>query len=213
MVNGETINDKRETINMLKVILLRHGETPYNADGNRYCGRTDIGLTEKGIAQAAKVFTALEDVHVDAVYASPLARARTTAEIASGNHPVITDERIIEADFGLWEGKTKEEFITENPELWQQWMKDPRNTKAGGTGETGGEIVKRVDDFFEEMNVKHNNQTIMVVGHNGINRLYMASKLGMPLSYYRRIEQENSSITLFELDDENGFILKKLNAI
>ncbi|MBX3255907.1 MAG: histidine phosphatase family protein [Chitinophagaceae bacterium] len=198
---------------MLKVILLRHGETPYNADGNRYCGRTDIGLTEKGLAQAQKVFAALKDVHIDAVYASPLARARKTAEIASGNRPVITDERIIEADFGLWEGKTKEEFIAENPELWWQWMKDPKNTKAGGTGETGGEIVKRVNDFFEEMNVKHNNQKILVVAHNGINRLYMAFKLGMPLSYYRRIEQENSSITLFELDDEKGFTLKKLNAI
>jgi alpha-ribazole phosphatase/probable phosphoglycerate mutase len=197
---------------MLKVILLRHGETPYNADDNRYCGRTDIGLTEKGLAQAQKAFTALKNVQVDAVYASPLVRARTTAEIASGNRPVITDERIIEADFGIWEGKTKEEFIAENPGLWQQWMKDPQNTKAGGTGETGGEIVKRVNDFFEEMNVKHNNQTIMVVAHNGINRLYMASKLGMPLSYYRRIEQENSSITLFELDDENVFTLKKLNA-
>jgi alpha-ribazole phosphatase/probable phosphoglycerate mutase len=212
MANGETINDKRETSNMLKVILLRHGETPYNADGNRYCGRTDIGLTEKGILQAQKVFTALKNLPIDAVYASPLVRACKTAEIASGNGPVITDARIIEADFGLWEGKTKEEFIAENPELWQQWMKDPQNTKAGGTGETGGEIVKRVNDFFEEMNVKHNNQTIMVVAHNGINRLYMASKLGMPLSYYRRIEQENSSITLFELDDENVFTLKKLNA-
>ena len=53
----------------------------------------------------------------------------------------------------------------------------------------------------------------MVVAHNGINRLYMASKLGMPLSYYRRIEQENSSITLFELDDENVLTLKKSNAI
>lgn len=197
---------------MLKVILLRHGETAYNADGNRYCGRTDIGLTEKGLAQAEKVYKTLKNVSIDAVYASPLERARKTAEIASGNHPVITDERIIEADFGLWEGKTKEEFNAEDPQLWRQWMKDPQNTRAGGTGETGGEIIKRVNDFFEEMNDRHNSQTIIVVAHNGINRLYMASKLGMPLSYYRRIEQENSSITLFELDDENVLTLKKLNA-
>ena len=102
---------------MLRVILLRHGETAYNADGNRYCGRTDIGLTEKGLAQAAKIFTALKDVHIDAVYSSPLQRARKTAEIASGNHSVITDDRLIEADFGLWEGKTKEEFNAEDPAL------------------------------------------------------------------------------------------------
>ena len=174
---------------MLKVILLRHGETAYNADGNRYCGRTDVALTEKGLSQAAKVCEALKNVPVDAVYASPLKRARKTAEIASGNRPVITDERIIEADFGFWEGKTKEEFNAEKPELWQRWMNDPQTTRAGGTGETGGEIVKRVNSFFKDMLVRHNNQTIMVVGHNGINRLYMAYGLGMPLSNYRRLSR------------------------
>ena len=49
-------------------------------------------------------------------------------------------------------------------------------------------------------------------GHNGTNRLYMAYKLGMPLSNYRRLFQENSAITLFELDDNGQFTLKKLNA-
>lgn len=196
---------------MLKVILLRHGETPYNADGNRYCGRTDIGLTEKGVAQAKKIFTALEGVHIDAVYSSPLLRARKTAEIASANHAVITDQRLIEADFGLWEGKTKEEFNAENPLLWEQWMTDPTTARAGGTGETGGEIVKRVSDFFDTIYQKHDGQLIMVVAHNGINRLYLAHKMGMPLSHYRRFDMENSSITYFEMD-ENNFILKKLNA-
>ncbi len=220
MSKHETTDDKCEYLTshkeirkiMLKVILLRHGETAHNADGNRYCGRTDIGLTERGLAQAATVYEALKNIPIDAVYASPLVRARKTAEIASGNRPVTTDERIIEADFGLWEGKTKEEFNTENPELWRQWMKDPQTARAGGTGETGGEIVKRVNSFFEDMLLRHNNQTIMVVAHNGINRLYMAYGLGMPLWNYRRLEQENSSITLFELDEGNVFTLKKLNA-
>ncbi|SDB98994.1 histidine phosphatase family protein [Niabella drilacis] len=197
---------------MLKVILLRHGETAYNADGNRYCGRTDIGLTEKGTAQAGKVLEALKGVKVDAVYASPLQRARETAAIASGNQAVITDERLIEADFGLWEGKTKEEFNAEDPTLWAAWMKDPEIARAGGTGETGGEIVRRVSDFFEELHRKHSGQRVMVVAHNGINRLYLASKLGMPLSNYRRFDMENSAVSYFELDDENVLVLKKLNA-
>jgi alpha-ribazole phosphatase/probable phosphoglycerate mutase len=51
-----------------------------------------------------------------------------------------------------------------------------------------------------------------VVGHNGINRLYMAYKLGMELKNYRRIFQENSAITFFELDDAGEITLKKLNA-
>ncbi|WP_300598256.1 histidine phosphatase family protein [Niabella sp.] len=197
---------------MLKVILLRHGETAYNADGNRYCGRTDIGLTEKGTAQAGKVFEALKDVTVDAVYSSPLQRACKTAAIASGNQAVVTDERLIEADFGLWEGKTKEEFNAEDPSLWDAWMNDPEAARAGGTGETGGEIVRRVNDFFEELHRKHNGQLVMVVAHNGINRLYLASKLGMPLSNYRRFDMENSAVSYFELDDKNVLTLKKLNA-
>lgn len=197
---------------MLKVILLRHGETAYNADGNRYCGRTDIGLTEKGVHQAEKVSNALGGYNINAVYSSPLLRACRTAAIASGGSRVITDNRLIEVDFGLWEGKTKAAFNAENPELWRQWINDPGRIRAGGTGETGNEVVKRVNGFFEEMLGRHRNQTIMVVGHNGINRLYMAFKLGMPLSNYRQIEQENSSVTIFALDDENVFTLKKLNA-
>ena len=60
---------------------------------------------------------------------------------------------------------------------------------------------------------KHPDGTILVVGHNGINRLFMAYKLGMELKNYRRIVQENSSITMFELDNNGEFSLKKLNAL
>jgi len=198
---------------MLNVYLLRHGETQYNADGNRYCGRTDICLTEKGLRQAEIVFNQLKGKKIDAVYSSPLERARHTAKIAAGGKTVITDSRLIEIDFGNWEGKTKDEFVAENPSLWTAWIEDPAGSRAGGTGETGKEVVERVDAFYNEMLKKHFDETILVVGHNGINRLYMAYKLGMALKNYRRLVQENSSITFFELDDYSEFSLKKLNAI
>lgn len=197
---------------MLNVYLLRHGETAYNADGNRYCGRTDIELTDKGISQAASVYTRLKNIHLDAVYSSPLTRARKTAELASGWARVQTDQRLIEVDFGDWEKKRREEFEIEDPQSWAAWSRDPQDARAGNTGETGGEVVERLDDFFAEMLTRHAGQTILVAGHNGTNRLYMAYKLGMPLSNYRRLFQENSAITLFELDDNGQFTLKKLNA-
>jgi len=198
---------------MLKVYLLRHGETSYNADGNRYCGRTDIHLTEKGVQQANLVNEQIRNIHFDAVYSSPLIRARRTAEIASGSQEVIIDNRLIEVDFGNWEGKTKEEFIEENAELWYSWMNNPAVAQAGGSGESGAEVVERVDHFYQEMLQRHSSGKILVVGHNGINRLYMAHKLGMPLKNYRRIVQENSSITMFELNQDGNFTLEKLNAI
>jgi broad specificity phosphatase PhoE len=197
---------------MLNVYLLRHGETQYNADGNRYCGRTDIDLTEKGKGQANLVNSQLKGMLFDAVYSSPLKRALYTAEIASGTKTVKTDDRLIEVDFGGWEGKTKEEFISDNAGLWDNWMNDPAISKAGGTGESAADVVARVDDFYQEMLRKHPSGNILVVGHNGINRLYLAYKLGMPLKHYRRIVQENSSITLFSLDENGELNLKLLNS-
>lgn len=197
---------------MLSIYLLRHGQTPYNADGNRYCGRTDLALTDKGIQQAEAVYQRMKGLPLDAVYSSPLSRARRTAELATGWEKVRTDDRLIEIDFGSWENKTREEFVAEDPGSWARWIDDPEHNRAGNTGESGGEVIKRLDGFYSEMLIRHAGQTILVVGHNGTNRLYMAHKLGMPLRHYRRLFQENSAISFFELDDKGEFTLIKLNA-
>ena len=200
-------------MNMLTVYLLRHGETTYNADGNRYCGRTDAELTEKGLSQARRVAEALHGERIDAVYASPLKRAYLTAEIATGNRlPVVRDDRLIELDFGAWEGKTREEFVAEDPALWESWCASPEHTRAGGSGDTAWDVVHRVDVFFQEMVQRHSGQQIVVVAHNGVNRLYLAWKLGMPLKNYRRLVQENSALTVVRFGDTEGFSLLKLNA-
>jgi alpha-ribazole phosphatase/probable phosphoglycerate mutase len=196
---------------MLKIFLLRHGETAWNVDNNRYCGRTDIPLTPRGISQAEEVKRQLEGVELLNVFSSPLQRAFVTACIASGKE-AIKDDRLIEADFGNWEKKTKEEFIPENESLWLDWMNDPATHRAGGTGETGTEIVTRVDDFFLSLQKTYSAGNIMVVGHNGINRLYMAHKLGMPLKNYRQLVQQNSSITCFTLDEKGTLTLELLNS-
>lgn len=197
---------------MLDVYLLRHGETTFNADGNRYCGRTDARLTDKGIAQARRVAGALQGVNIDAVYASPLERAYRTAEIACGDRlPVVREPRLVELDFGAWEGKTRAEFVAEDPALWEAWNNDPATAPAGGTGDTALQAVQRVDGFFAEMQQRHNGRTIVVVAHNGVNRLYLAYKLGMPLRNYRRIVQENSAITLIRFGGDEPFALLKLN--
>jgi len=198
---------------MLTVYLLRHGETAYNADGNRYCGTTDIGLTEKGLRQAGAIAQSINKIQFDAVYASPLQRAYHTAKLASDNkYTVIKDERLLELDFGHWEGKTRAEFVAENPLLWEQWDTAPERYRAGGNGNTATEIVERVDNFLMEMLSKHIEGTILVVAHNTVNRLYLAYKLGMPLRNYRRIVQENSAITSFSLNNQGELMLHQLNA-
>jgi len=197
---------------MLEVYFLRHGQTQYNAMNNRYCGRTDIELTDLGISQAKSIRGLISDVRFDAVFASPLQRAYKTAELASGRQDVIKEQRLIEVDFGQWEGLRRDEFVARDPDSWTNWDRDPGKYPAGRTGETATEVVKRVDHFFSETALKYPEGKIMVVAHNGVNRLYLAYKLGMPLKNYRQLVQDNSTLTVFDLDPDGGVLtLKKLN--
>lgn len=198
---------------MLTVILLRHGETAYNANGNQYCGRTDIALNARGVDQAKRMQQLLKEYTFDAVFCSPLMRARQTAEIASGAvHALQLDKRLIEVDFGRWEGKRASEFIAEDPQAWDNWLRSPEDYAAGTIGETGRQVIERVNSFYEDALERYDGKTVLIVGHNGINRLFLANQLGMPLANYRRIVQENSALTLFTLDKAAGFSLLKLNA-
>jgi broad specificity phosphatase PhoE len=199
---------------MLNIYLIRHGETAWNADNNRYCGRTDIPLTEKGLKQAEALKQQLQSITWDGVFSSPLQRAFTTAQIATGSTvtTVVKDERLIEADWGLWEYKTKEEFVAENESLWTNWMRDPANNRAGGTGETGTEIVQRVDDFFQSLKKQYSTGNFLVAAHNGVNRLFLSHKLGMPLRNYRMFFMENATPSMFTLEPDGTFVLRHLNS-
>ncbi|TYP77534.1 putative phosphoglycerate mutase/uncharacterized phosphatase [Paenibacillus methanolicus] len=86
----------------MELYVVRHGQTEWNAQ-NRVCGRTDIPLTAKGEEQARAIAASLADRHFDAIIASPLARARRTAEIianARGVH-ITKDDRLIEQHYGF----------------------------------------------------------------------------------------------------------------
>lgn len=198
---------------MLTVYLLRHGETTWNADGNRYCGATDVELTPLGLTQAQQARELLRDTVFDAVYSSPLQRAFITAQLASGREAsgVITDPRLREASFGSWEGKRRSEFIAEDPDLWVAWDRSPETTRAGGTGDTGMDIVTKADAFFKEAYRAHPDGKILVAAHNTVNRFFLAHKLGMPLRNYRRIVQKNSAITRFTMDENFEIELELLN--
>ena len=198
---------------MVTIFLLRHGETMFNANGNRYCGRTDVPLTKKGIEQAERMSELLKNNTFDAVFSSTLGRAIQTAGIVSGNpEKVICDSRLVEIDFGQWEGKSAEVFQKEDPESWINWLGNPENTKAGKTGETGSQVIDRLNSFYSEIWENYQNKRVLIVGHNGVNRFFLCSKLGIPLKNYRRIIQENSSLTLLNLVNKNEIQLLKLNA-
>ncbi|MGB7999921.1 MAG: histidine phosphatase family protein [Anaerobacillus sp.] len=197
---------------MTRVYLVRHGESEWNAAGDLYCGRTDIGLSAEGRKQAKDAGEYLSPIAFGFAYASPLVRARDTARIILGeqNLDVHTDERIYEGDFGEWEGRSKKAFIAEDPESWESWMENPSETRAGRTGETASEMYDRASSFFKELGEKHPHETVLVVAHNNTIRFFLAGILGMPFTNYRKIFQDNTGINVLDIEGES-ILIRSMN--
>lgn len=188
---------------MTRIYLLRHGETAWNAQDNRYCGRTDLPLSAVGQLQGAAAARALARITLDAVYVSPLRRSRETGELiaAARSCPILEDARLLEIDFGTWEGLTAAEIAVADPAGRAAWFADPTATRAGVTGETGHAVSTRMADFFRDLGTSSPTATVAVVGHNTANRLFLAASLGAPLASYRRLTLGNASISTLELTD------------
>ena len=102
-----------------KLHLIRHGLTDYNLDG-RYCGTLDPPLCKEGIDQLYDLMEQYDYPYVDEVYASPLLRARQTAEILFPGCEYTAVENLREASFGQFEGKTMSQLM-DNPE-YSKWV-------------------------------------------------------------------------------------------
>ena len=111
----------------MRILLARHGETPWNAEG-RYQGQEDIPLSEVGIAQATALGERLHDLRIDRALASPLSRARRTAELALGEArapQLLFDDGFKEIGHGEWEGLLASEIRERDGERLQAWRDAP----------------------------------------------------------------------------------------
>lgn len=130
----------------MRLILLRHGETDWNA-GDRYQGRTDVELNAVGERQARRaavgpVGDLLEEAAELVAVASPLARARRTAEILLearvGAADLALDEQLMELHGGDWEGLGLTAIAQRWPEEHRSWRAVP----ALDAGPVGGETLR-----------------------------------------------------------------------
>lgn len=183
-----------------RIYLVRHGETEWGRDGNRYCGRTDVPLNRTGLQQAGRVSSALGDVPLTAVYASPLERAVTTARSIAELHRIDVRpvDRMIEIDFGRWDGMRRDEIERDDSQHWSKWLRNPAETAAGHTGETATQAVERAMSSMESLASRHRGESIAIVAHNTLNRLLIAKSLGMPLANYRLLSQSYCGVSMAE---------------
>lgn len=197
---------------MTRFYVMRHGETEWNRDGNRYCGRSDIGLSELGKEQAERAAPWIGAVRMDRIIASDRLRAYETALPAAAalGLPIERDERVTEIDFGRWEGLRPSEITAMYPESWHSWLSDPEHTPAGVSGETASQVFERLDRFFKETTRKHPHENILVVSHSTAMRIYAVGLLGGPLRHYRQLVQSNAGIVVLD-SAEDGMRLLQWN--
>ena len=162
------------------IYFVRHGVTDWNEnitpDGRHSAkcqGRADIPLNENGKAQAKELAKNLQSVKFDKVYCSPLTRTKQTCEIILGSlDGVIFDNRIIERDFGEFEGLTKEEF-----DFWGFCHKNSGLKLE--RAETVQSIESRVFSLLDELK-KDPDQNVLIVAHGGVGCMFLSYFDGVP---------------------------------
>lgn len=179
--------------------LIRHGATANNdARPVRLQGRrTDPGLSDLGRDQAQRTGEFLSRHTIDAVYSSPLRRARETADLIARAHKLavqIVDD-LIEVDVGVWEGHPWDEIERTDPEAYRLFMADA-SVHAYLGGENLTEVRERSLPALERLMSENAGRTIVVVAHNVVNRTCLAHWLGIPTKQYRSIPQDNCGINL-----------------
>lgn len=198
----------------MRVILARHGETPWNAEG-RYQGQTDIPLSEVGERQARALGARLAEVAIDRAVASPLSRAQRTAQLALGGSRaglLGTDADLIEIGHGDWEGKLAAEIRALDPERLEAWRLAPDTVQMPGGGESMPVVAERAWRGLERAaRGLGAYDTLLVVAHDAVNRAILCRVLGLPLSRLWAFRQAPTTINLLEGPDVGHLDVVRLN--
>ncbi|MDQ1250268.1 MAG: Histidine phosphatase family protein [Actinomycetota bacterium] len=161
---------------MGELILIRHGETTWSRSG-RYAGRTDLPMTDAGIAAAKALTPALACRHLVATFSSPLSRALQTAELA-GLSDVQPDPDVLEWDYGGYEGMTETQIRRTRPG-WNLWRD---GVIPGGTshpGEQLHQVAARTDAVLERVRPLLAEGDVALIAHGHLQRVLTARWLGL----------------------------------
>lgn len=197
----------------MKIYAVRHGETEYNVLG-RIQGRSDVPLNEKGRALAKIVGEALADVNFDAVFTSPLSRAKETALLMTAPAcrrmgkaiPVIEDARLMEFDVGLWSGHCFKKAGFELPgvtlEEYNVFYSDPFRMKHPPEGESVQDVCRRTEAFLKDLfaDPAYLDKTVLVSTHGCALRALLRSVYQTPDDFWHGGFPPNCSYSVIEYD-------------
>ncbi len=190
----------------MNIWITRHGQTDLNL-ARLMQGRTDEPLNETGVKQAREMRGLIGDMRFDAVYASPLRRAVSTAAIVGNvdKKEILVDPRIIETDFGKYE---KRNYSLLGPFMSLYWA-FPEIFPAPRTVETIDSMKKRTTSFLQELE-KKDYENVLVVCHGGIMRVLSGYLMDRPNGICWRPRPHNCEIRVFEAENGKHHMLRKI---
>jgi len=209
-----------------RVVLVRHGQSTWNAEG-RMQGCSDISvLTEKGQGQAAKTRDMLMNVKYDALHHSPLKRAAETAQIVWGDgrdgSPVHVHASLREIDLYTFQGLLKNEGVEKYPDEYALW----KDTPADFAVDVGNSVHRPVVELWYRGSLAWQHvledadggvaESRLVVAHNAINQAMICTALGLPPRFFRKVLQSNaaaSALTFSPASEEGGQVGVSVGAI
>lgn len=196
----------------MRIVLARHGETPWNAEG-RYQGQIDIPLSDLGEQQACALGQRLAAVVIDRAVASPLQRARRTAELALRERAgmLALEPGLSEIAHGTWEGKLAGEIAERYPQQFQAWRDAPQTVQMP-EGESLDQVFARVwPAFVRATDGLSQHQTLLVVAHDAVNRLILCHVLGVDFARLWRFRQAPATLNLLEGPSAERLDVVRLN--
>ena len=192
------------------ILLVRHGETAWNR-GKIFRGTYDIPLNDTGKAQAKLLAKIFNKRKINAAYSSPLSRACQTAQISLSDHNIepVIEEGLIDINYGDWTGKEDCEVAKQWSEEHKIWSTEPQRAHI-----PGGEMLKTVFDrafgTMEDVAARHKGQTVAIFAHRVVNKVLVLGALGLGLSHFKFIIQDNCCVNEF-VRNKTGYFIRSVN--
>lgn len=185
-----------------ELIVVRHGETAWNA-GGRIQGHRPVGLNARGRRQARAVAARLAGTAFDALYSSDLDRAMQTADAVAGatGHEVIPDARLREWDLGVLAGLTAGEAESQYPDAYGIYRRRLPDA-AIPEGESIRQRYARTTQALEAVARRHDGGCAVVVTHGGPLDDFYRRANGIPLEAARDFELFNAGLNTFRIAGE-----------
>ena len=185
----------------MRILLIRHGETEWNRI-RRFQGQSDIPLNQTGKDQAHALAKALKKESVDAVYTSPLSRAKETARFILAYHPsvrLVEEAGFLEMDLGDFDGLAAKDWVSNYPEYRKKWMDNPSTVKMPG-GESLKEVQARAVKSLNSLIDRHPpDATIVICTHNFVICSILCHALEISLDRFRNIKQDTAALNILHV--------------